>query len=841
MCRAAVAASVLGLVLAAVAVAEEPSILETIPAPAPRPRDCLPEPKPPEETGPDPVAQALRHYIRGRVLMTSQQPGEAVEALRQAAALQPEVQGIWLNLGLARYDAGNVAGAIEALDTALRLDPSDVPSLYFRARIAGAQGDLSAASTLLTRLLDAARKGSPYHILGTYHLALARQNLADPDGAITAYESLIEMLADPQSFYQRYPELFLVYRNQVKLCQTLAGLLLQQGKNDRAIAVVRQALGQRPENTELLSSMCTAYLQKKDFAAAREWAKRTIESLPDGATGYQRLAEVYRAEGNADGVIPELERYRREYPANRTLAWQLAAAYESAGRKEDALPLFRELSADAEKTPGTGVAAALRSVEILVQDGKTVEALGELGGAMVGQLGESAVLVRAARLIDSLSDPAKVYADARRLVPDDEKRHGPFVLVGMLAESAKRPADAIALYEQAIARQPKAAIAYSRKADLLIADGRYEEALAVYRGAVDAKLDLAVFRRKMGMILEQLDRPDEALTEYGLARRAAPDDKPTRYLLAAALARKGRFDDARQELEDLLTRFPTEVQAYGQLAGVYLAQGNTDAAEQALAKGQALDPKAPGPKALMAEVRYRQKRFDEAERLAREVLADHPEDHDVRLLMAYAMAARQRPKDAVAEVRSLLAAEPENLAWRYLLSGLYTETGDTAGAERELQLILRAKPDHAPSNNDLGYLWAERGVNLDRAETMVRQALTLEPQSAAYLDSLGWVLYKQGRFEDAVKTLEEATRLSPDLDPVLWDHLGDSYWRLQRRDDAVKAWQQAAKICEARGQEAKPADVQRIREKLERTQSGAAPAVAPPGPKAAADGKTPKP
>ena len=198
--------------------------------------------------------------------------------------------------------------------------------------------------------------------------------------------------------------------------------------------------------------------------------------------------------------------------------------------------------------------------------------------------------------------------------------------------------------------------------------------------------------------------------------------------------------------------------------------------------------------------------------------------------MAYALAGLKQHGDAVAELRALLAAQPENIEWRYLLSGLYTEVGDTAAAERELERILQSRSDHAPSKNDLGYLWAERGVNLARAETMIRQALRADPKSAAYLDSLGWVMYKRGRFDDAVKMLEEATRLAPELDAVLWDHLGDSYWRLDRPTDAAKAWQAAAKILEARGGEAKPDDMARVQEKLNNLDASDKPEVAPLAP-----------
>lgn len=819
----------IGLALAAMAAAGPMTARAVEPEPAsPAPaRDCLPPPVPPEEPGPDPLAQAMCHYVRGRVMMTNQETVLAAEEFRQAASLVPGVQPIWRNLGLAQYYSGRVTEAVQSLDHALELDPVDEATLYFRAHIATSQNDHAAAADLLGRLLAAAKKGSPYHILGTYHLARTRHSQGDVDGAIAAYESLFDLLATPESFFQRYPELFLIYRSQLKLRQNLGRLLLDRGQTDKAIAVLGEAIDSRPTNVDLLSLMCTAYLQKKDFAAAREWAQKVIESHPAGAEGYQRLAEVYKAEGKPSDAIPDLARYHQEHPDNRMLAFQLAAAYEAAGRKDEAAALYRDLSASIEKTPGTSVAAALKLAEIHVQDDQPIQAIEALASTLVGEVAESAILVRAAKLIDGLDDPAQVYLDAQRLVADNVTHYGPFLLVGMLAEVAKRPADAITLYDKAIARQSKAAIAYSRKADLLIRAGRHDQALNVYTAAVSAGLNLPVFRRRMGMLLEQLGRFDEALAEYRLVRKAAPGDKPTAYLLAEALVRKGEFDEAETELRALLKTYPGDLQAYSQLASLYLTKDDLAAAENVGLEAQGIQPDAVEPKGILAEVRYRQKRYDDALVLCREVLAAQPDALGVRLMMAYALAGKKQVADAVKEVRALLAAQPENIGWRYLLSGLYTEMGDQAAAEQELTLILRTKPDHAPSNNDLGYLWAERGVNLTRAEALIRQALAAEPKSAAYLDSLGWVMYKQGRFADAIGTLEEATRLAPELDPILWDHLGDSYWQLKRPDDAVKAWQTAARILDARGDEARPQDVKRVKDKLKRLQAGGTPDISP--------------
>ncbi|MFO8012071.1 MAG: tetratricopeptide repeat protein, partial [Phycisphaerae bacterium] len=733
---------------------------------------------------------------------------------------------IWLNLGLARYDAGKVSAAVEALEKALALAPTDEPALYFRGRIAAARGDLVRAADCFTRLLLAAGEGTPFHMLGTYHLARVQTNLGNLGAAAVAYENLLEAVAEPQPFFRRYPELYLIYRSQVKLRTRLGELLLGQGRADRAVTVLEEALQDRPRNTDLLDLMTRAHLARKDYAAARRWARQLIEVQPDGAAGYRRLAEVYRAEGRPQAVIGDLETYYQAHADNQALGLLLASAYEAAGRRNDAARLYARLCRPGT-TVGADPSAALKLADIHLEAGRTVEALQALAATMVTEVIHSSVLVKAAKIIDGLKEPAEVYREARRLVEGEVSHYGPFVLVGMLAEAAGRPADALSLYDKAISRQPKAAIAYSRKGDLLIRDRRLRDALSVYRTAVRAGLDLPVFHRKMGMLLEELDRLDEAIAAYREARDGAPRDRPTSYFLASALAKRDRFDEAVEVLKTLLTHHPKDLRTFIQLAGLYLAQDELDAAEDVVLRARDLHPDATGPVALLAEVRYRQERYDDAVALARRVLEAEPDRQSMRVLMAYAMAGKGEVQDAANEVKALLAAEPENVQWRYVLAGFYTEMGDHEAAERELLRILDTRPDHAPSNNDLGYMWADRGRNLDRAERMIRLALEAEPKHPAYLDSLGWVLYKQGRFEDAVGALEQATRLAPELDPVLWDHLGDSYWRLDRPEKAGEAWKHAAEFLEQRDKPADADRLRRLRKKLEQLQGGGRPDVAP--------------
>ena len=105
--------------------------------------------------------------------------------------------------------------------------------------------------------------------------------------------------------------------------------------------------------------------------------------------------------------------------------------------------------------------------------------------------------------------------------------------------------------------------------------------------------------------------------------------------------------------------------------------------------------------------------------------------------------------------------------------------------------MLDEYPEDAAALNELGYLWADQGVHLDRALEMIRKAVAAEPDNAAYRDSLGWVLYRLGRGEEAVAELQKAAA-GKDPDGEILDHLGDALAKIGRADKADEAWRRTA-------------------------------------------------
>ncbi len=167
-----------------------------------------------------------------------------------------------------------------------------------------------------------------------------------------------------------------------------------------------------------------------------------------------------------------------------------------------------------------------------------------------------------------------------------------------------------------------------------------------------------------------------------------------------------------------------------------------------------------------------------------------------------------------------------------LLSFCQQDVGNVVEAKEALTLALELRPEDPGLSNDLGYMLADEGKDLQHARELIRTAVAGSPRNGAYLDSYGWLLYKQGEFAEAKKWLVLARNAEDGEDPVLCDHLADACWRLQQTDEALRWWRDALRIAEKRLAEGDERDLDQqtarsVQGKLEAAQNGERPDVAP--------------
>ena len=111
-------------------------------------------------------------------------------------------------------------------------------------------------------------------------------------------------------------------------------------------------------------------------------------------------------------------------------------------------------------------------------------------------------------------------------------------------------------------------------------------------------------------------------------------------------------------------------------------------------------------------------------------------------------------------------------------------------AEADLIIAMEKFPNNPLILNYLGYAYADKNINLDKAKDMISRAVMMVPNDAYIIDSMGWILYRMGDYAEAVKYLERAAMLEP-YHMVINDHLGDAYWKVGRKLEAKYMWQRA--------------------------------------------------
>lgn len=228
----------------------------------------------------------------------------------------------------------------------------------------------------------------------------------------------------------------------------------------------------------------------------------------------------------------------------------------------------------------------------------------------------------------------------------------------------------------------------------------------------------------------------------------------------------------------------------------------------------------PGVHRLMIQAIAKQGKYEQALKLVDTLVkaSDSWMEHQLRAWVLreagqYAESAKTYESilDRIDKDKRLEPEEKEGYVerFRYILSNVYVDLKQIDKAAEHLQWLLEKKPDEPGYNNDLGYIWADHDMHLEKAEKLVRKAIELDRKrrkanpsltpeedrdNGAYLDSLGWILYKQKRFKEAKEVLQKAVEDKNSQHIEIYDHLGDVLLALGEREAAIRAWERGLQV-----------------------------------------------
>jgi tetratricopeptide (TPR) repeat protein len=352
---------------------------------------------------------------------------------------------------------------------------------------------------------------------------------------------------------------------------------------------------------------------------------------------------------------------------------------------------------------------------------------------------------------------------------------------------------------------------------------------ALFRKAGELGKSQALIQAKVGNYFVDSRQVKEAIPYYESANRLRQptDDEPALTnvgdKLAAAYTESGRRDEAITVLEQVTKENPLRFESFEVLGRLYEEKGDFDRAVRSYKQSLLIDASEPQNHLRVLRMQLRMKRFDEAVDTAKATRQRFPTSLEALYLLATALSSAKKHTEAMAVYAEALH-EFENGHQDLLDSGFYLSYGaaaEQAGLTEKAAELLRKSIELDPNGsaqayNYLGYMWVDRGENLDEAGELIKKAVEMEPDNGAFLDSLGWFYYKKADFPRALQFLLKAEGVTKPEDPTVMEHIGDTYQQLGKAAQALQYWQKSLTL---------DAENKKIAEKIDRAKQKVAAGV----------------
>lgn len=163
-----------------------------------------------------------------------------------------------------------------------------------------------------------------------------------------------------------------------------------------------------------------------------------------------------------------------------------------------------------------------------------------------------------------------------------------------------------------------------------------------------------------------------------------------------------------------------------------------------------------------------------AERHLRKVLQLDPSNITAYQSLATLYLSQGKLDQARDEFVNLTKQQPTNVAPPTMVGIIYEAQQNPAEAEKWYQQALKVDGRAAAAANNLAWMYAEQGRNLEAAVELASIARGELPRQAEVTDTLGWAYLKKGLTSQAVRTLQDAVTMDPN-NPLFHYHLGLAY------------------------------------------------------------------
>jgi tetratricopeptide (TPR) repeat protein len=714
----------------------------------------------------DPEKQKVQHVARGDQYAADKKDDFAVVEYASAVQIDPKFGEARWKLAQTYERMQNLRAAIPEFIRAADASPDN------------REAQLKAAEVLLQiRRYDDAKARTTL---------LIQRDAKDVD-ALLLQANAMAALKDTAGALARIEDALKIKPRDSRIFVNLGAVRMQSGDAALAEAAYKQAIALDVSSVNARLAFATFLSTTKRMVEAEATLKEVLATEPRNLVANRMLSALYLATqrtGEAEQPLITVA----EASGDPVARLQLADYYVGAGRTGEATKLLTELSAQ----QATSADAETRLAALEYSQNRGAEAHKRLDALLVLLPKHATALTMKAQWLTIENKLDEALGRAIAAVAADAQSAAAFLALATVQERRGEVTDAIASYTEVARLSPR--------------DVRAQIALSRLNLSRDPKL---------------------ALQHAETARRMAPESAPARVALARSLMASGDVTRADTEVAELAKAFPDVAEVHALLGTLHAARRNTIAARTSYERALDLSPGLVEAVGALTFLDLQAKAPAQAIARLETHIAKDPGNARLLGLVAQAYTSAGDSTKAEQALRKAVSVDPrstasyEQLARLYMqqrrveearleFEGMAKRDPSAVGAKTMVGMLLEAqgrrqeavkwyegivnRPEEAPiAANNLAFIYADQGTNLDIALQLATSAKPELPNDPSVDDTIGWVYYKKNLPSLAVGPLQESLKRLPDNAEVLY-HLGLTYAKLGDKVRARDALGRAVKI-----------------------------------------------
>lgn len=597
-----------------------------------------------------------------------------------------------------------------------------------------------------------------------------------------------------------------------------------------AMDYYRKADAVKPNDKEVSGQIGIVLRQQKHYAQAEPYFRKVIDQDKASTKAYAMLYGLYMLEGKTADAEQLLKEGAQNNPKDPIYLERLAYHYGTLGRRDDMLNVLQQIKAHAKDWDG--VYQMVGDFYLRIND--TESALREYREAIVKDPKHKAGYQH--RIIEVLMRQGK-RADAAELnsqiLKENPKDNDAKSLAATFLLDQGDVNRALGELQAVVTSDPSNAVAHYQLGRAYLESGKAdsrESARQQFEKAIQLRQDMILPRLGLAFLQVTHAEYQAALDSVQEILKLDPGSLNARLIESQALLGQKKFGDSDSLLTGMLKNNPSSPDVYYQAGISALTQGKLQDARTAFLRTYELNPANPRGLVGIVQADIQAGKPDDAMAVLQNESKKQPNRMDIQLLLGVTAQQEGKYNDALSYFNRVLSGLDKNSKTRadlYMqIAETYNRQGDRGSAitntmkAREIvpenetvlsrlglwldqagrkpearqvyEACLKVDANNTMVLNNLAFLLAETGSDLDMALNYAQKAKGLEPNLGEISDTYGWILLKKGSPEQAIPVFKALTAATPG-DSTYHYHLAIAYSQKSDVKDAIQEAREALK------------------------------------------------